>query len=126
MTLIIADPVDNPLQPIDRPFDQRERSLLPQERLAFIANSIGDLKKSADLQAAIFKAFDAGEDHVRLGRALMIDVNEERANAARENFARIELGIERLSGSVAELCAEYGVTIQGKPAYGRIVVDGGL
>ncbi len=95
LNLIIGD--DDPNDPIDR--------------LAFAMNKIGDLQKAAKLQQSIIEAHVAGDDDVRLV-------------GAQDAFERISRDIEKLTASIQGVANSLGVNMTGRPAYGRITIDG--
>jgi hypothetical protein len=124
MTTSITD--DDPMHPLARPSDQHEREMTTREHLAAAMNQIHDLEKALAVQQSILTAHDAGEETIRVGRALLLNVTEDRAQAAALAVADITQQIERLRGTCQEIAKGFCVTMSGKTAYGRCVVDGGL
>jgi hypothetical protein len=110
MTLTITAIDDDPERPIDR--------------LACVMNQIDDLQKAAALQQKIIAAHAAGDDDVRLDWHAPMTVTDDSVRAAQDAFERISQDIEELTATIEGVAKSLGVDMNGRPAYGRITIDG--
>jgi hypothetical protein len=117
--------LDDPTHPIDRPYDQRERALMPLEKLAFAQAQLADLTRAAQLQQSIVTGWANSETEVRVGKNSLLVLTEERAQQASAALHAINRDIESLSESFKELAAMHGVKLGAGPL-GRAFVDGGI